>query len=115
MRILLIPVLVFLLIHLVSKAQPVYKTPAAQLWADSVLQKMSYEEKIGQLFMVDAYSNRDSVQVNFICNLIDQYYIGGLIFFQGGPVREALLTNLYQQRSKIPERNSELGRLATRT
>src|SRR6185436_15254483 len=30
------------------------------------------------------------------------YGVGGLIFFQGGPVREALLTNKYQQMSKVP-------------
>ena len=102
MRIHSIAVLAFILLHFLSDGQPVYKTPKAKLWADSVLKSMSYEEKIGQLFMVDAYSNRDSVHVNFIQNLIDHYYIGGLIFFQGGPLREALLTNEYQKRSKIP-------------
>ncbi len=92
----------FLLCQLTTEAQPVFKTPAARLWADSVLKTMTYEEKIGQLFMVDAYSNRDSAHVNFILNLIEKYHIGGLIFFQGGPVRQSLLTNQYQQCAKIP-------------
>lgn len=102
MRVRILVILIFLLINSAGKAQPVYKTPSAEVWADSVLKTMNYYEKIGQLFMVDAYSNRDSTQTNLILNLIEKYHIGGLIFFQGGPIREALLTNEYQQCSKIP-------------
>ena len=52
--------------------------------------------------MVDAYSNRDSAHVRFIDSLVTQYHIGGIIFFQGGPVRQALLTNRYQSKAKVP-------------
>lgn len=100
---------VILLISLVfagnAEAQikkPVFINDASRQWADSVFNTLSYEQKIGQLFMVDAYSNRDSVHVAFIENLIKEYYIGGIIFFQGGPVRQAHLTNRYQSLSKIP-------------
>jgi beta-glucosidase-like glycosyl hydrolase/CubicO group peptidase (beta-lactamase class C family) len=75
---------------------------AGSKWADSVLSKMTLDEKIGQLFMVAAYSNKDSNHVKQIIKLIEKYNIGGLIFFQGGPVRQANLTNLYQSKSKIP-------------
>ncbi len=102
MRLRFICLLAFLCITLGVKAQPIYESPASKAWADSVLSKMSYDEKIGQLFMVDAFSNKDSAHVSFIRNLIEQYHIGGLIFFQGGPIREALLTNYYQQISKLP-------------
>ncbi|MBX7093860.1 MAG: serine hydrolase [Flavobacteriales bacterium] len=71
-------------------------------WADSVLSTMTLDEKIGQLFMVAAYSNRDSSHQKEIISLIENQKIGGLIFFQGGPVRQAQLTNLYQQKSKVP-------------
>jgi beta-glucosidase-like glycosyl hydrolase/CubicO group peptidase (beta-lactamase class C family) len=71
-------------------------------WVDSLMQTMSLEEKIGQLFMVAAYSNRDSSHVQEIEKLIKEYHIGGLIFFQGGPVRQAMLTNQYQASSRIP-------------
>ncbi|HEY6162223.1 MAG TPA: glycoside hydrolase family 3 N-terminal domain-containing protein, partial [Bacteroidia bacterium] len=37
-----------------------------------------------------------------VIELIKKNKIGGLIFFQGGPVREAKLTNLYQSISKVP-------------
>ncbi len=63
---------------------------------------LSPEQRIAQLFMVAAYSNRDQQHVKFISKLIVDYGIGGLIFFQGGPVREARLTNLYQSISNIP-------------
>ncbi|MNQ37917.1 putative lipoprotein YbbD precursor [compost metagenome] len=71
-------------------------------WVDSIYSKMSLQEKIGQLFMISAYSNKDSVHINSVEKLIQDYKIGGVIFFQGGPVRQAKLTNQYQAKSKIP-------------
>ncbi len=80
--------------HLVTKQQ--------EIWADSVLKTMSLKEQIGQLFMVAAYSNRDENHAKKIDVLIEKHHIGGLIFFQGGPLRQARLTNRFQQKSKIP-------------
>lgn len=98
--------LFFVLIYTASPAQrrfsPAYESPAATKWADSVLHSMSYYEKLGQLFMVATWSNKDSVHINYITGLIDSLKIGGVIFFQGGPVRQANLTNYYQSRSRIP-------------
>lgn len=71
-------------------------------WADSVFKTLSPDERIAQLFMVAAYSNRDKTHVKDIRTLISEYKIGGLIFFQGGPVRQAILSNQYQARSKVP-------------
>ncbi len=73
-----------------------------QQWVDSVYNSLSLNEKVGQLFMVAAYSNRDSVHINAMQKLIKNYKIGGIIFFQGGPVRQAQQTNLYQKISKTP-------------
>lgn len=71
-------------------------------WADSVFKSLNADERIAQLFMVAAYSNKDKAHVKEIKKLVDQYKIGGLIFFQGGPVRQAKLTNNYQFCSKVP-------------
>ena len=71
-------------------------------WVDSIYAQMNFEEKVGQLFMVAAYSNKDSVHVNYIDKLIKENKIGGLIFFQGGPGRQANLTNRFQVKSKVP-------------
>ena len=71
-------------------------------WVDSVMSTMSEDEKIAQLFMVAAYSNRGEIHQKKIIDLIENYKIGGLMFLQGGPFRQAHLTNLYQKKSKIP-------------
>ncbi|MFZ2283859.1 MAG: glycoside hydrolase family 3 N-terminal domain-containing protein, partial [Lutibacter sp.] len=71
-------------------------------WVDSILNKMTIDEKIGQLFMVQAYSNLDDKHSIFIDSLIENYHIGGLIFMQGTPEKQAVLTNNYQSASKIP-------------
>lgn len=86
-----------------SERKNVFKdTNAERKWVDSIYSQLTVEEKIGQLFMVAAYSNRDSVHTNAIEKLIRNQKIGGLIFFQGGPLRQANLTNKYQSKSKIP-------------
>ena len=77
-------------------------TVASEKWVENKLKFMSLDEKLGQLFMVAAYSNRDSSHIHKIDKLVHDYYIGGLIFFQGDPVAQANLTNRYQEKSKIP-------------
>ncbi|QYJ67651.1 glycoside hydrolase family 3 N-terminal domain-containing protein [Flavobacterium litorale] len=79
-----------------------YKTPAEKQWVDSLYNSFSFEERVGQLFMVAAYSNKDSAHINSIDTLITKYKVGGLIFFQGGPIRQAKLTNRYQSQSETP-------------
>jgi beta-glucosidase-like glycosyl hydrolase/CubicO group peptidase (beta-lactamase class C family) len=76
--------------------------PSQIRWVDSVYNQMSLDERIGQLFMVAAYSNKDSVHTNSIEKLVSNYKIGGLIFFQGGPKRQAKLTNRFQKKAKLP-------------
>ncbi|MDR1666222.1 MAG: serine hydrolase [Bacteroidales bacterium] len=71
-------------------------------WVDSVFKSLTFEQRIGQLLMVAAYSNRDRKHVEQISDHITKYGIGGLIFFQGGPLRQANLTNHYQRLSQIP-------------
>ncbi len=71
-------------------------------WVDSIFNQMSLKEKVGQLFMVATYSNRDKAHSDTIKSLIKKYHLGGLIFFQGGPMRQATLTNEYQALSTVP-------------
>ncbi|MEZ4853300.1 glycoside hydrolase family 3 N-terminal domain-containing protein, partial [Flavobacterium sp.] len=73
-----------------------------QKWVDSVYNQMSFEERVGQLFMVAAYSNKTESHFAEIDNLVEKYKIGGIIFFQGGPVRQAQQTNRYQAKAKLP-------------
>lgn len=71
-------------------------------WVDSIYNRMTLEEKIGQLFMVAAYSNKDEKHALEIESLIKNQKIGGVIFFQGGPIRQANLTNRFQAVAKVP-------------
>ncbi|GAA4468312.1 glycoside hydrolase family 3 N-terminal domain-containing protein [Nibrella saemangeumensis] len=75
---------------------------SGQQWVDSVFQSMTPEQKIGQFFMVATFSNRDENHYQYIETLVRDYHIGGLIFFQGGPYRQAVLTNRYQSKAKVP-------------
>lgn len=71
-------------------------------WVDSVYNSLSSDQRIAQLFMVAAYSNKDMKHVKEIRELIQNYNIGGLIFMQGGPLRQAKLNNYYQDIAKTP-------------
>lgn len=75
---------------------------APSRWADSVLAHMSLEEKIGQLFMVPAYSSPTQQNRAQIERWIREYHIGGLIFMKGTPLQQVQLTNAYQRQSAIP-------------
>ena len=82
-------------------AQPIFDKGSTP-WADSLIKELSLEEKIGQLFMVAAYSNRDANHEKKLKELVEKYDIGGLIFFQGGPERQVKMYNRLQGASKIP-------------
>ncbi|MES2484865.1 MAG: glycoside hydrolase family 3 N-terminal domain-containing protein [Bacteroidota bacterium] len=79
-----------------------YKSVQEQKWTDSVYSNLSFDERVGQLFMVAAFSNKDAAHEKGVEKLVTDYKVGGLIFFQGGPVRQARLTNRYQGKSRIP-------------
>ena len=71
-------------------------------WVDSVMNSLSLDEKIGQLLMYPAYSNKGGRHTDYIKSLITDYNIGGLIFMQGNPEDQVKLINEYQQTGKIP-------------
>ncbi len=78
------------------------RTPAAAHWADSVFRTLSNDQKIAQLMVIRAHSNLGEKHVQEVTDLINKYNVGGLCFFQGGPVRQATLTNAYQKIAKTP-------------
>jgi beta-N-acetylhexosaminidase len=66
------------------------------------LNTMTLDEKIGQLFMVAAYSNRGESHYRELEKLVKDYHIGGFIFFQGGPIRQLDIINRLQEQTNIP-------------
>ncbi|MDX1462089.1 MAG: glycoside hydrolase family 3 N-terminal domain-containing protein, partial [Marinirhabdus sp.] len=71
-------------------------------WVDSIYGNMSLQEKIGQLFMVDIFSSDPPAKVNKVKSLIENQYIGGVIFSKGGPQQQVKLNNEFQELSKVP-------------
>ena len=85
-----------------SRAKQVDNTAARNHWVDSVYDKLTQEERIGQLFMVAAYSGGKNYNEEQVTKLINDHQVGGLIFMQGGPIRQAVLTNRYQRLAQTP-------------
>ncbi len=71
-------------------------------WVDSVFKHLTRKEKIAQLFFVRAHTNKGKRYEDSVANVIKKQHIGGLVFFQGGPGRQAILTNRYQKETKVP-------------
>lgn len=75
-------------------------------WADSLIQTMTLDEKIGQLFMVAANGKHtDEEDYLKVDRLIETYGLGGLIYFQSSPNDHNVLVNRFQSKSKIPLMN----------
>ncbi len=71
-------------------------------WVDFVFKKLSKKQKIAQMFFVAAYTNKSKAFTDSIAKVIKREKVGGLVFFQGGPGRQAALTNQYQKKARVP-------------
>jgi len=86
-----------------SKSPLETANPIAQhKWVDSVYASLSLSEKIGQLYMVQVMSNQSAATKAKVENLVKTNHIGGVIYSNGGPYRQAKLNNELQSLSKIP-------------
>ena len=103
------PILLGLLSVLIANTAVAQKTPpflplnARQAcWVDSVFTNMAPDDRIAQLIMVAGYSNRDRTYEDSLVRLIQRHKVGGVVMFQGGPVRQAQLTNRLQAAASVP-------------
>ena len=71
-------------------------------WVDSVFNSLTPEQRIAQLMVRRAHSNLGPNHVAKVTSDIQEYNVGALCFFQGGPLRQANLTNFYQGIAKTP-------------
>ncbi|MBY0476756.1 MAG: serine hydrolase [Chitinophagaceae bacterium] len=78
------------------------KQELAKQWADSVLQTLTKDQRIAQLMIIRAHSNLGAAHIKSVTEQIQKYNVGGLCFFQGGPIRQANLTNYYQSIAQTP-------------
>ena len=75
---------------------------AQKKWVDSLYSSMTLAEKVGQLYMVQVMSNQDEATKNKVVEIIKDHHIGGIIYSNGGPLRQARLNNELQSFSKTP-------------
>jgi beta-N-acetylhexosaminidase len=71
-------------------------------WVDSVFKKLNRRQKVAQFFFIRAHTNLGQAYEDSVADVIKNEQVGGLVFFQGGPVRQADLINRYQKLSKVP-------------
>lgn len=71
-------------------------------WVDSVFDSMTYDERIGQLFMIIADPKSDNRNMQKLLRYINDIKIGGILFHKGNPVTQASVTNRLQKASKVP-------------
>ena len=83
-------------------ADPLPAKPQEMAWVDSVFTSLTPDQRLGQFFMVAAYSNREKAHADRIERLVRNQGIGGVMFLQGGPRRQALMTNRLQAAAKVP-------------
>lgn len=74
-------------------------------WADSVLDTLSLEARVSQLFAPAVYGyfyGADDPAYLAAVRLAEDFGAGGFIFFQGEPADQALLVNDLQRRARLP-------------
>lgn len=74
----------------------------ANQWVSKTYNALSQDEKLGQLFIVALYTNKDEAHINSVRNIIVNEKIGGLILMQDDAAKEINLVNEFQKKSKIP-------------
>jgi len=93
--------------HLIPDFEPAFPEAPPFLkadheWVDSVMDKLSLDERIAQMIMVYAYSNLGIEHERAVIRQVSRQKVGGILFFQGEPVKQANLTNHFQEASDIP-------------
>ena len=70
--------------------------------ADSLYAKLSMDERIGQLYIVALYTNKDQNHISEVRKLVEQERIGGIILMQDDAEQEIALVNEFQKKSRVP-------------
>ncbi|MEI6900080.1 MAG: glycoside hydrolase family 3 N-terminal domain-containing protein, partial [Bacteroidota bacterium] len=71
-------------------------------WVDSVFSSLTIEQRIAQLLIIRAYSDRDSVYNDSLYKLAGHWNVGGICFFKGTPRRQIEMTNAFQHAVQTP-------------
>jgi beta-N-acetylhexosaminidase len=100
----LLTIFFFIVIPLVTFSQA-QQNIHARHWADSVFNTLSDDERITQLMVLrESQITKDGIVFHdsAITAAIQKYNIGGIVLFQGGPVKQANFINYFQSIAKTP-------------
>ena len=85
-----------------TKLRPSFLNYQSDQWVDSVFNSFSLDQKIGQLIVVPAFSQKGSKHQARLLKMVRENKVGGIISMQGGPVRHAKMVNALQKASATP-------------
>lgn len=93
----------------ITERLPIYdsKRIEDEMILDNQLEKMTLNEKIGQLFWMAVYSNKGNQEIVAAENLIKRHHIGGVTWFRdtkkkSSPAQQLRYTNRLQKSAKYP-------------
>lgn len=78
------------------------KDKACRVWVDSVFNKLSTQEKVGQLFIYTIAPTQTQANLNLLNQAVTTHKVGGLLFSGGELSNQAFLTNEAQKKTKVP-------------
>ena len=90
-----------------AKVKPFSRQPSRDSlkWADKELQRMSIEQKIGQLISVGinaTFLNQDSEAFHALKRQVEDNHVGGIILFRGPVYESVVLVNRMQELARYP-------------
>lgn len=71
-------------------------------WVDSVMEKLSLKEKVGQLFIYTIAPLDTKQNLDLLHDVVDTYKVGGLLFSGGDMQTQVSLTNRAQRQAEVP-------------
>ncbi len=73
-----------------------------EIWAEAVLDKLSLDQKIGQLFLITAHTLGDEEQWEDLLEAVEDVGPGGVVFAHGDPYSQLIYTNQIQEKARVP-------------
>lgn len=88
----------------------IYFLDSKEAWADTLLKRMSIEEKIGQLFFLEINDAKNE-DIQIYDSIIQSFKPGGIKFCQTKVLQQLIISNFLQAKSKHPLLISSEGSL----
>ncbi|MGE4587167.1 MAG: glycoside hydrolase family 3 N-terminal domain-containing protein [Mangrovibacterium sp.] len=88
-------------LSLTARQDPPFLKYLDDPWVDSLMLRLSVDQKIGQLFMIQAYA-RDAKAEPRVLQQIQAHEVGGVLFMQGTASNQRTIIRQMQQLSHLP-------------